>query len=67
MQSGAYRLEHLSKNPQHVYMVLESEKIGQQDPNTAYAGIRGEDADVGARITEVSGQGSGGRGRSEEG
>ncbi len=54
---GRIGLSIYRKNPQHVYMVLESEKIGQQDPNTAYAGIRGEDAEVGARITEVVAKG----------
>ena len=37
----------------HVYLVLESEKIGLVPENAGYAGLRGEDADVGARITEV--------------
>ena len=36
-----------------MFLVLESEKIGLVPENAGYAGIRGEDADAGARIVEV--------------
>ncbi len=45
------------KDPRQVYLVLESEKIGQVPEKAGYAGIRGEDADIGARLTEVVAKG----------
>ncbi len=45
------------KDPRHVYLVLESEKIGQTPEKAGYAGIRGEDADIGARLIEVVAKG----------
>ena len=45
------------KDPRQVYLVLESEKIGQVPDKAGYAGIRGEDADIGARLTEVVAKG----------
>ena len=41
------------QDPQQVFLVLESEKIGLVPENAGYAGLRGEDADAGARIAEV--------------
>jgi photosystem II stability/assembly factor-like uncharacterized protein len=41
------------QDPQQVFLVLESEKIGLVPENAGYAGLRGEDADAGARVVEV--------------
>ena len=35
------------RDPRQVYIVLESQKIGQVPDNAGYAGLRGEDADAG--------------------
>lgn len=51
---GRIGIDYYQNDPDTVYMVLESERIGQESPDLAYMGIRGEDADVGARITEVT-------------
>jgi len=37
-----------------VYAVIESEKLGQEPENAPFAGLRGEDAEVGARLTDVT-------------
>ncbi|MHC4177643.1 MAG: WD40/YVTN/BNR-like repeat-containing protein, partial [Planctomycetota bacterium] len=50
---GRIGIGYYRRDPKIVYVVLESEKIGQEPPNAAYAGIRGSDAEVGARITDV--------------
>lgn len=50
---GRIGISYFRSDPQQVFIVLESEKIGQVPDNAGYAGIRGENADVGARITEV--------------
>ncbi len=42
------------RDPNFVYLVLESEKTGSEPPNAPYMGIKGSDAEVGARITEVT-------------
>ena len=41
------------RDPKQIYLVLECEKIGLVPENAGYAGLRGEDADVGARIVDV--------------
>ena len=51
---GRIGLDFYRKDPNIVYAVVESEKIGKEPENAAYFGVRGEDADVGARITEVT-------------
>ncbi|MCH8259687.1 MAG: PDZ domain-containing protein [Planctomycetes bacterium] len=51
---GRIGLDYYRKDPNVVYAVVESEKIGTEPENAAYFGVRGEDADVGARITEVT-------------
>ncbi|MDJ0520808.1 MAG: PDZ domain-containing protein [Planctomycetota bacterium] len=50
---GRIGIEYFRKNPDHVYLVLESEKIGTEPPNAPYMGITGQNADVGARLTNV--------------
>ncbi|MDA1194937.1 MAG: PDZ domain-containing protein [Planctomycetota bacterium] len=51
---GRIGLDWFRQDPQHVYMVLESEKIGQEPPNAAFLGVNGADADVGARLSAVT-------------
>jgi len=51
---GRIGLDHYRKDPAIVYAVIESEKTGQEPENAPYIGIRGEDADVGARLTEIT-------------
>ena len=51
---GRIGLDYYRKDPNIVYAVVESEKIGKEPEDAAYFGIRGEDADAGARITEVT-------------
>jgi len=51
---GRIGIDYYRANPDTVYVVLESEKIGAQPENTAYMGITGENAEVGARLMEVT-------------
>ncbi|HEX9793306.1 MAG TPA: PDZ domain-containing protein [Planctomycetota bacterium] len=53
-QIGRIGLDFYAKNPERVYMVLESEKATQVPENAAFAGLAAEDVEVGARITQVS-------------
>jgi len=41
-------------DPNYVYAVVETERTGQEPENAPFMGIRGEDAEVGARLTEVT-------------
>lgn len=50
---GRIGLEFYRKDPNTVYMILESEKMGKEPENASYMGITGEDADVGARLMTV--------------
>lgn len=50
---GRIGLDWYQKNPKYVYAIIESEKIATGPENMGYAGIRGEDADVGARLVDV--------------
>ncbi len=50
---GRIGIEYYRSNPDHVYMVLESEKIGMEPENAPYMGINGQDAEVGTRLTNV--------------
>ena len=51
---GRIGLSYYRKNPAVVYAVLESEKVGKEPENAAFAGIRGQDAEVGAKLTQVT-------------
>ncbi|MFW5652526.1 MAG: PDZ domain-containing protein, partial [Planctomycetota bacterium] len=48
-------------DPNIVFAVIESEEIGLIPEDAAHMGIRGESADVGARLTEVTEDGPAGR------
>jgi photosystem II stability/assembly factor-like uncharacterized protein len=50
---GRIGIDFYEKEPNVAYLVLESERIGQQPRNAPYLGAGGEDADVGARLTEI--------------
>lgn len=54
---GRIGISYYRADPKYVYTVLESEKIGQEPPNAAYAGLGGTDAEVGARVSEVIAKG----------
>lgn len=53
---GRIGLDYFRKDPNIVYMVLDSEKLGMGPALEAgaYMGILGEDADAGARLKQVS-------------
>jgi len=53
LMMGRIGLDFYRKDPNVVFAVIESEKITQLPEDSAYMGVRGEDAQVGARITEV--------------
>ena len=54
VKMGRIGLSVYRKDPSQVYAVVETEKIGQAPENMAYAGITGQDADVGAKMTRVT-------------
>ncbi|MCH7704960.1 MAG: PDZ domain-containing protein, partial [Planctomycetes bacterium] len=51
---GRIGIDYYRKDPNTVYVVLESELVGKQPEDAAYMGITGEDADVGARLTDIT-------------
>ncbi|CAG0982564.1 hypothetical protein PHYC_01847 [Phycisphaerales bacterium] len=51
---GRMGINFYAKDPSVVYLVVESDKTGQEPPNAPYLGLRGTDADVGAKITDVT-------------
>jgi photosystem II stability/assembly factor-like uncharacterized protein len=51
---GRIGISYYRKNPDTVYLVVESERIGKEPENAAFAGLSGTDADAGARITRVT-------------
>ena len=50
---GRVDIDYYRKDPNIVYAIVESEKIGKQPEDAPYVGITGESADVGARLTDV--------------
>ncbi|MEE8450713.1 MAG: PDZ domain-containing protein [Thermoguttaceae bacterium] len=50
---GRIGLAYYRRDPNLVYLVLESEKIGQEPPDAPFLGLRGTDAEVGMKIEEV--------------
>jgi photosystem II stability/assembly factor-like uncharacterized protein len=53
-EMGRIGLCYYAKDPNLVYAVIESKKIGQLPDTYPFMGIRGRDADVGARLTEIT-------------
>lgn len=54
---GRIGLDYFEADPKYVYAVVESEKIAKEPENYSYMGLRGEDADVGAKVTNVTKEG----------
>ena len=52
-KKGRIGLDWYRKNPKYVFAIVESEKIASVPENAGYAGLSGEDADAGARVTDV--------------
>lgn len=50
---GRIGLDWYQADPQIVYAIIETERITQEPEDAAWMGVRGEDAEVGARLTEV--------------
>ncbi|MBK7406115.1 MAG: PDZ domain-containing protein [Phycisphaerales bacterium] len=50
---GRLGIDWSRSEPHTVYMLVDSEKIGEGIPNAGYAGLTGVDADAGARIRTV--------------
>ncbi len=50
---GRIGLDYSRANPDVVYAIVDCEKIGSANPNEAYLGITGENAEVGARLTRI--------------
>ena len=50
---GRIGIDWYQKDPNVVFVIVESEKMGMVPENAAYAGFTGADADVGAKLTEV--------------
>jgi len=50
---GRVGLSIYHKDPTHLVAIVESEKIAKEPDTTAYAGLQGENADVGAKVTSV--------------
>ncbi|MFG0284166.1 MAG: PDZ domain-containing protein [Phycisphaerales bacterium JB039] len=50
---GRIDIDYYRADPNVVYALVESSRIGEEPENAPYAGIQGEDAEVGARLTEV--------------
>jgi photosystem II stability/assembly factor-like uncharacterized protein len=51
---GRIGLNIYQKDPSQIFAVVETEKIGQWPENSSYAGFSGNNADVGARLTEIT-------------
>ncbi len=51
---GRIGLSIYRKDPNFVYAIVESERIGQWPSDSSYAGLRGEDVEVGAKLTEIT-------------
>ncbi|RMH04278.1 MAG: PDZ domain-containing protein [Planctomycetota bacterium] len=51
---GRIGLDWFAGDPNVVFAVIESELITQEPEDAAYMGVQGEDAEVGARLTEVT-------------
>lgn len=51
---GRIGLDYFEADPNVVVAIVESEKIAKRPESSPYLGIRGENADVGARMTNVT-------------
>jgi len=57
---GRIGLDWSRSEPDIVFAVVESERIGQEPEDAPWAGFAGEDAEVGARVTQVADEGPAG-------
>lgn len=57
VQIGRVGVDVYRKNPDVLYAVVESERITQLPPDTAFMGMSGENAEVGARLTSITANG----------
>lgn len=55
---GRIGIDFFRKDPKFVYAVIESEKIAKEPENAPEAGFRGENADAGARLTDITKDGA---------
>ncbi|MDA7918471.1 PDZ domain-containing protein, partial [Mariniblastus sp.] len=51
---GRIGLDFYEKDPKYVVAIVESEKIAKEPENYSFAGLRGEDAELGAKIVSVT-------------
>lgn len=51
---GRIDVDYWRSDPNVVFAVIESSKIGKEPEDAPFIGVRGEDADVGARLTEIT-------------
>jgi photosystem II stability/assembly factor-like uncharacterized protein len=51
---GRIGLDYFESDPNIVVAIVESEKIAKEPETYSYAGIRGEDADVGAKMVTIT-------------
>ncbi len=51
---GRIGIDYFESDPNVVVAIIESEKIAKEPEGYAFAGLRGEDADVGARMVNIT-------------
>ncbi len=51
---GRIGIDYFESDPNFVFAIVESEKIAKQPENAPFLGIRGENAEVGARMTDIT-------------
>jgi len=54
VQLGRIGIDYYRKDPNVVFAVIETERITKLAPNSAFMGMAGEDAEVGARLTQIT-------------
>ncbi len=64
---GRIGLNIYRKDPNFIYAIVESERIGQWPSDSSYAGLRGEDVEVGAKLTEITKDGPAAKAKLEAG
>lgn len=64
---GRIGLDYSASEPGVIWAVVESDRITQEPENAAWMGVRGENAEVGARVTSVENDGPGDEAGLQEG
>ncbi|MEW6072838.1 MAG: PDZ domain-containing protein [Planctomycetota bacterium] len=67
VRMGRIGLDYCLSDPNIVYAIVETERISQEPENAAYMGVRGEDAEVGVRLTAITKDGPGAKANLKEG